>query len=140
MTKPRAPQGMSLVALLLVACAIGTAALAQSAATKPGFHVTAKSGQEVQVTVHSSWTGTCQQKSPVAVTITKPPSNGVASTRTIEEPKPAGCAWSVPGTGVFYKSNPGFVGTDEFTYERGADAGGDSTRAGARKVSVRVIP
>jgi hypothetical protein len=102
------------------------------------LNVNAKSGVEAWVTVHSNWNGRCQQRSPVAVTITKLPRNGEVSVRVTEEPKPPGCASNVLGTGIYYKSKPGFVGTDEFSYERGADAGGDSRLAGVRKVTVRV--
>jgi hypothetical protein len=73
---------------------------------QPGpFTVSAKSGTEVRVAMHSSWGGTCQSRGQVAVVITKPPSNGEVSVRQTET-KPAGCAWSVPAPVCFTNQEP----------------------------------
>jgi len=95
---------------LVVGLLISLSAFAQAV---PGRVVaSAKSGVEVQIAVHSSWTGSCQQRARVVVVLTNPPKNGEVSMRPVETGKPPGCAWSVSGTGVFYKSKAGFNGED----------------------------
>jgi hypothetical protein len=75
----------------------------------------------------------------VVVVITRPPANGEATVRKTDV-KPDGCAWTVPAMGVFYKSKPGFAGTDQFAYERKPDSGGDTKSGGVRNVTVQVSP
>jgi hypothetical protein len=101
--------------------------------------VAAKSGAEVRVAMHSSWGGSCQSRGQVEVVITKPPSNGEVSVRQTET-KPPGCAWTVPATGVFYKSKAGFTGADTFSYDRKPLSGEDSNVTGIRNVTIKVTP
>ena len=118
--------------------AISLSAFAQA---NPGpVKASAKSGAEVQIAVHSSCTASCQKRAPVVVVVTNPPKSGEVSVRPVEEAKLPGCAWSVAGTGVFYKSKPGFVGADQFSYDRKADDGGNPKAAGVRNVTVSVTP
>jgi hypothetical protein len=124
--------------LILLPCVLmGSGAFGQ---VQPGpISVAAKSGTEVRVAMHSSWGGSCQSRGQVAVVITKPPSNGEVSVRQTET-KPPGCAWSVPATGVFYKSKAGFTGTDTFSYDRKILSGEDSNVTGIRNVTIKVTP
>jgi hypothetical protein len=56
------------------------------------------------------------------VKLVEPPQNGaarIAETDFI----PKGCPNPIKATGIFYRPNPGFVGTDRFTVEKGPQGG-----------------
>jgi hypothetical protein len=123
--------------LLALTVAAPPPALGQAAGT---VKIKVKSGTEIRVGVHSTWkTGTCLAHEEVVIVITKPPTNGAASVRRTDY-KPEGCAWTVPATGIYYKSNPGFVGTDRFSFDRKPGSGGEAKLAGIRDVIVQVTP
>src|SRR5258707_14867304 len=82
---------------------------------------TVKKDTETMVIVHSnsfkpsSGTLNCVQGGPVTIEITSPPKNGAISLRPATEKNP-NCTNELQGTGIFYKPNPGFTGTDTFSY------------------------
>jgi hypothetical protein len=51
--------------------------------------------------------------------VTVPPSNGEVSTRIVPETTKSGL--QIHATEIDYRSNPGFVGQDSFTYRRHSD-------------------
>jgi len=107
-------------------------------ATPEAVNRTAKSGTEIRIAAHGTWGADCQFLEEVVVVITKPPVNGVATLRR-SEVKPDKCSSPVPATGIFYKSNPGFAGTDTFSYDRKPDSV-SAASAGVRNVTVDVKP
>lgn len=114
----------SLVLLLTTAVA--------HAQTNLAIKRTVKKDTETMVVVHSNAFKpnatqlNCNQGGDVKIEITTPPKNGTLSFRPAKE-KPANCTNELQGTGIFYKPNPGFIGTDTFSYIR--------TDAGMREVS-----
>ncbi len=121
----RFPLATASLALLLVA---GIA----HAQTNLAINRTVKKDTETMVVVHSNAFKpnatqlNCNQGGDVKIEITSPPRNGMVSTKPAKE-KPANCTNELQGTGVFYKPNPGFTGTDTFSYIR--------TDSGMREVS-----
>ncbi len=68
----------------------------------------------------------CNQGGDVKIEITAQPKNGTLSLKPAKD-KPANCTNELQGTGVYYKPNPGFTGSDTFSYIR--------TDSGMREVS-----
>jgi hypothetical protein len=132
------PTGMlALAALLAVAPALGQEARE--------LKKSALRGVETFIAVHSNYTQltaqlACEEGPPVKIEIVTPPKNGTVATRPAAE-KVAECAQRVVGTGIYYTSKPGFVGTDSFSYSAKAE-GMAAKRAGAvlgiRNVTVEV--
>lgn len=82
------------------------------------------SGQEARVNYHSDVFGReCAPMPAPPVILMENPKNG--KVRVSESINPEWCG-NMPGTAVFYTSDPGFVGEDRFTYTRVGARGGDS--------------
>jgi len=84
---------------------------------------TVKKDTETMVIVHSnsfkpnSGMLNCVQGGDVTIEITKPPKNGKVALKPATEKSP-NCTNELKGTGIFYTPNPGFTGTDTFSYNR----------------------
>jgi hypothetical protein len=106
------------------ASSAGTAPPAPSgatAATAPqgrSLACTVASGREERCTGHARYDGQ-RREWPVAIDVTVPPSNGEVSTRIVPETTKSGL--QIHATEIDYRSNPGFVGQDSFTYRRHSD-------------------
>ena len=110
---------------------------------------TVKPGSETMVVVHSnsykqsSGMLNCTQGGPVTIEITVPPKNGKLALKPAKE-KSANCTNELQGTGIFYTPNPGFTGTDTFSYNRTDQGVREVQKAsgpqGARTVTIEVRP
>lgn len=71
------------------------------------------------------------------LTMIDPPHNGTAR---IDETDytPKGCPNPIKATGVFYRPNPGFIGKDRFTAEKGPQGGVQETAEGLNAFEVTV--
>jgi hypothetical protein len=86
-------------------------------------------GVESRVAAASMWqikggNGRCQSRGTPALEIISAPSHGTV--RCVQGdvgiPEGSGCSNSIYGVVVLYQPAPGFVGTDQFTYNRVRDA------------------
>ncbi len=132
-----------IAACLAVACLLGaTAVFGQEARD---IKKMALRGVETFITVHLNYTKlpaalTCEEGPPVKIEIVTPPKNGTVSFRSAAEKTPD-CAQRVVGTGIYYTSKPGFIGTDSFSYNAKGDGVAPKlvgTVAGIRNVTVEV--
>ena len=88
----------------------------------------AYAAEQISVTAHSGETLPCHsyyrvdangKEWPVTIHFTARPKNGTASTQSSSRPVSVnGQVKNVHAVRVFYKSKPGFVGQDSFTYRR----------------------
>ena len=80
--------------------------------------VTARSGE--QLPCHSYYRVDAKGKEwPVTIQFTARPKNGTAATQSFSRPVSVnGQVKNVRAVKVFYKSKPGFIGQDSFTYRR----------------------
>ncbi|MDP1751007.1 MAG: hypothetical protein Q8L22_16275 [Reyranella sp.] len=130
--------------LAIIACILGalisSIAYGQNApAPPPGdFRAIVKPGEAVQISNHGNFAN-CKTTGEAELIITKPPKNGVATIRPAEA-TPPGCTSPITMSGVFYKPNAGFVGIDEFSYDRTTKGGIAPRTAGIRRVIVDVKP
>jgi hypothetical protein len=97
-----------------------------------------KSGEETRISNHGNFAN-CKTTGEAELIITKPPKNGMVAIRPAEA-TPPGCTSPIIMRGVFYKPNAGFVGVDEFSYDRTTKGGIDARTAGIRHVIVEVKP
>jgi hypothetical protein len=108
---------------------------------------TVKKDAETMVIVHSnsfkpnSGMLNCVQGGPVTIEITNPPKNGKLALKPAKE-KNQNCTNELEGTGIFYTPNPGFTGTDTFSYNRTDQGVREVQKAtgpqGARVVTIEV--
>ena len=110
---------LHLAAASLVLILAASPLLAQSTAIKR----TVKKDTETMVIVHSNAfksnasSFSCTQGSPVTIEITAQPKNGKLTLKPAKE-KNQNCTNELEGMGIFYQPNPGFTGTDTFSYMR----------------------
>jgi hypothetical protein len=104
--------------VLLLAGGAGSALAQQAAAEGKRLSCTVASGREERCTSHMRYDGQ-RRVWPVSITVTVPPAKGKVSTRTVGETAKNGL--QVQATEIDYRSNPGFVGQDSFTYQRRSD-------------------
>ena len=133
-----------LAAASMVFVLAASPSFAQSA---QGVKRTVKKDTETMVIVHSnsfkpnSGMLNCVQGGDVTIEITKPPTNGKLALRTAKE-KSQNCTNELQGTGIFYTPNPGFTGTDTFSYNRTDQGVREVQKAtgpqGARVVTIEV--
>jgi peptidoglycan hydrolase-like protein with peptidoglycan-binding domain len=99
----------------------------------------AKAGTETMIGIHSNWDPrTCDTLPPPTLRLVTPPKNGFVAIR--RAPDTVTCGRTIQGTAVYYTPNPGFVGTDTFSYERLKDPFVPPKAVGVRNVTVRVTP
>ena len=89
----------------------------------------------------SSSSFSCTQGGPVTIDITTQPKNGKLTLKPAKE-KNQNCTNELEGTGIFYKPNPGFTGSDTFSYVRTDQGVREVEKAtgpqGARTVTIDV--
>jgi hypothetical protein len=118
----------AVITLLLAAPAL----FAQSNQT---LKKTVKKDTETMINVHvnafkpSSGQLNCNQGGTVVLDVVTPPKNGKVTTRPTKA-KDKDCTNELMGTGIYYTPNPGFTGTDTFTYSRTDQGMRETTKAG----------
>jgi hypothetical protein len=110
----------------------GSLALGQ--ASKEAHHTVIKD-QETRVLYYYDFQNDgafCRSTGFPALTIVVPPRNGTARVGETDA-TPAGCHNTIKANGVFYRPNPGFIGTDTLTVDKPVEGGhlqfgGDAVR------------
>jgi hypothetical protein len=83
---------------------------------------------ETRVSSAANWrqrrVGQCTASSIPALELVTPPKHGTVRfvTTDVGVPRGSGCTTSIYGQAVFYRPDAGFVGQDQFTYNRPAEA------------------
>ena len=133
-----------------LALALGLALAAEANAQEmPVAHRSVPHGVESRVAAASIWhikggNGRCQSRGTPALEIVSAPSHGTVRfvQGDVGIPEGSGCSNSIYGVVVLYQPAPGFVGTDQFTYNRVLDAMAmnwvGSVPPGPRKIVVTV--
>jgi serine/threonine protein kinase len=110
--------------------------------TGRNYKVLVKSGMDIKITQHGQWKECTQLAVPTAALVT-PPANGEVSFRTQMLPHD-GCPDPIEFLTVHYRSKPGYVGPDSFSYTRtGASTNSRNRSGGAdgvRQVTIDVKP
>ena len=110
--------------------------------TGRNYKVIVKSGMDIKITQHGQWKECTQIAVPTASLVT-PPANGEVSFRTQMLPHD-GCPDPIEFLTVHYRSKPGYVGPDSFSYMRtGASTNSRNRPAGTdgvRQVTIDVKP
>jgi hypothetical protein len=141
---------MYAVKLRYIALALGlTLAPEANAQETPDVHRSVPRGVESRVAAVSMWqikggNGRCQSRGTPALEIISAPLHGTVRfvQGDVGIPEGSGCSNSIYGVVVLYQPAPGFVGTDQFTYNRVRDAMAmnwiGSVPPGLRKIVVTV--
>jgi len=104
--------------------AVSTASAQRRIGQEMTLNRTAHSGQPVRIYTHVDFNTRCEARASPLVTTRVQPAHGTISVRpdTVEVRElganSVDCTGRMmPGTGVYYTSQPGFVGTDQFQYD-----------------------
>ena len=136
--------------LRYIALALGLALTSEANAQQmPVAHRSVPRGVESRVAAASMWqikggNGRCQSRGTPALEIIFAPSRGTVRfvQGDVGIPEGSGCSNSIYGVVVLYQPAPGFVGVDQFTYNRVRDPMAmnwvGSIPPGARKIVVTV--
>jgi hypothetical protein len=138
------------VKLRYIALALGLALTSEANAQQmPVAQRSVPRGVESRITAASMWqikggNGRCQSRGTPALEIISAPSHGTVRfvQGDVGIPEGSGCSNSIYGVVVLYQPAPGFVGVDQFTYNRVRDPMAmnwvGSIPPGARKIVVTV--
>jgi hypothetical protein len=113
-------------AILALALGLAAPAFAQEL---PEIHRTVPPNVESKVGSFAMWhikggNGRCSARGTPTLDISTPPKHGSVrfATGDVSIPEGSGCRNSVYGVVILYTPAPGFVGQDQFTYNRAPDA------------------
>jgi hypothetical protein len=138
------------VKLFYIALALGLAFTSEAITQEtPVAQRSVPRGVESRIAAASMWhikggNGRCQLRGTPALEIISAPSHGTVRfvQGDVGIPEGSGCSNSIYGVVVLYQPAPGFVGTDQFTYNRVRDAMAmnwvGSVPPGLRKIVVTV--